>query len=315
MQRLIGNVASTSQKITLNSQELIEGSQKAQAATVQSATQLAEANESVTQQSVLTQQANEDLGQMSLQFKAISTHIETAAHQANKTKRLSQAGNTVVKNTIAQMDRIKQNSTELQQLAAGLNEKAKAIDQVMTLINGISKQTNLLALNASIEAARSENTQGQGFTVVSDEIRKLSEQTGQATLEVAEVVTKIQKDAALSVAKTIAGATSVATGITLINQTSASFTQISDKSNETSQHLARLAREILQLHAKMDSIVGGEIAHITSFAAGIAANTNKISEAGRQQKETMQEFVTVSAELSQIAAQLLALVNEFKYKK
>ncbi|KRL98832.1 hypothetical protein FD50_GL000645 [Liquorilactobacillus satsumensis DSM 16230 = JCM 12392] len=314
LQRLIGNVASTSQKITLNSQELIEGSQKAQAATVQSATQLAEANESVTQQSVLTQQANEDLGQMSLQFKAISTHIETAAHQANKTKRLSQAGNTVVKNTIAQMDRIKQNSTELQQLAAGLNEKAKAIDQVMTLINGISKQTNLLALNASIEAARSENTQGQGFTVVSDEIRKLSEQTGQATLEVAEVVTKIQKDAALSVAKTIAGATSVATGITLINQTSASFTQISDKSNETSQHLARLAREILQLHAKMDSIVG-EIAHITSFAAGIAANTNKISEAGRQQKETMQEFVTVSAELSQIAAQLLALVNEFKYKK
>ncbi|MFT8836244.1 methyl-accepting chemotaxis protein [Liquorilactobacillus satsumensis] len=251
---------------------------------------------------------------MSLQFKAISTHIETAAHQANKTKRLSQAGNTVVKNTIAQMDRIKQNSTELQQLAAGLNEKAKAIDQVMTLINGISKQTNLLALNASIEAARSENTQGQGFTVVSDEIRKLSEQTGQATLEVAEVVTKIQKDAALSVAKTIAGATSVATGITLINQTSASFTQISDKSNETSQHLARLAREILQLHAKMDSIVG-EIAHITSFAAGIAANTSKISEAGRQQKETMQEFVTVSAELSQIAAQLLALVNEFKYKK
>ncbi|WP_311406874.1 methyl-accepting chemotaxis protein [Liquorilactobacillus uvarum] len=311
LQTLIRNVAQTSKQISANSKGLLVGSKKAKLSTEQVIDQIDEANKSVDQQSYLTKQANNELGIMSDQVKEISNHIDAAARKADKTNLLSQNGNIVVKNMLEQMNRISENSIEIKDIAVSLNGKSKKIDKVMTLINGIAKQTNLLALNASIEAARAQD-HGRGFAVVSEEIRKLADQTDIATREVADVIAEIQKESDDSVRKIVQGEVIVKDGLSLIEETSSSFTLISSKSSETSQDLDQLLQEIVQIQKKMTLIVG-EVTHITQFASNIAANTDKISQSGKQQSVMMQEFVSVSENLSIIAVELTSLIDKFKY--
>lgn len=77
--------------------------------------------------------------------------------------------------------------TEVQQAA----ENAKNTDEVLNFVRNIASQTNLLGLNAAIEASRA-GEHGRGFSVVANEIRKLSNSSSQSINEINSTLTKIE---------------------------------------------------------------------------------------------------------------------------
>jgi phosphate/phosphite/phosphonate ABC transporter binding protein len=74
-----------------------------------------------------------------------------------------------------------------------LHESSREINKIVEYIQGISNQINLLSLNASIEAARAGEA-GRGFSVVAQEIKKLSDETSAATANIKKVVENINEN-------------------------------------------------------------------------------------------------------------------------
>jgi uncharacterized phage infection (PIP) family protein YhgE len=68
----------------------------------------------------------------------------------------------------------------------------KRTDQIIAMIQQIADQTKLLGLNAAIESARA-GEHGRGFSVVAEEIRRLSEQSNKSAKQVKEILSNISE--------------------------------------------------------------------------------------------------------------------------
>jgi methyl-accepting chemotaxis protein len=81
-------------------------------------------------------------------------------------------------------------NVEYSKSATQILENTASINKITEDIQYISDQTNLLALNAAIEAARA-GEHGRGFSVVAEEVRKLSDRTNQASNDITQIVGKV----------------------------------------------------------------------------------------------------------------------------
>ena len=77
--------------------------------------------------------------------------------------------------------------TEVIKTMSAINESAKKIEEIISVIDGIAFQTNILALNAAVEAARA-GEQGRGFAVVAGEVRNLAQRSATAAKEIKDLI-------------------------------------------------------------------------------------------------------------------------------
>jgi methyl-accepting chemotaxis protein len=127
-----------------------------------------------------------------------------------------------------------------------INESARKIEDIISVIDGIAFQTNILALNAAVEAARA-GEQGRGFAVVAGEVRNLAQRSASAAKEIKELI-------ADSVSKTAEGTKQVENAgqtmgeiVNSVKRVSDIIAEISAASNEQSHGIDQVNHAVTSM--------------------------------------------------------------------
>ncbi len=145
---------------------------------------------------------------------------------------------------------------------ANINESAKKIEDIISVIDGIAFQTNILALNAAVEAARA-GEQGRGFAVVAGEVRSLAQRSAGAAKEIKVLITD-------SVNKTAEGTKQVENAGKTIQEVVTSVKRVTDIIGEIAAASIEQSAGIEQVNEaimKMDDVTQQNTALVEEAAA------------------------------------------------
>jgi methyl-accepting chemotaxis protein len=236
------------------------------------------ADETSTQANVVSAAAEEvsrNVQTVATGTEEMSASIKEIAKNANEAAKIAMNAVKVADTTNATVGKLGESSVE--------------IGKVIKVITSIAQQTNLLALNATIEAARAGEA-GKGFAVVANEVKELAKETAKATEDIGQKIDAIQTDTKGAVAA--------------IGQISAVINQINDISNT-------IASAVEEQTATTNEI-GRNVAEAAKGSTEIAQNISGVAQAARSTSDGLTDAQKAAVQLSKMAADLQALVGQFK---
>lgn len=127
----------------------------------------------VTAQTRATRTLHASLAELADTVPAIAAQARATNALANEASRSAADGGAMVEAVISTM--------------SAIQDGARDIAEIVSLIDSIAFQTNILALNAAIEAARS-GSHGKGFAVVAQEVRTLSQRSAESAREIRALI-------------------------------------------------------------------------------------------------------------------------------
>ena len=226
----------------------------------------------------------------------LANTVEEVTGMASGTATLAAAGRQQLGSMETSMRQLADATCRISSRLSAIHEKAKNISTVVTTINKVADQTNLLSLNAAIEAEKA-GEYGRGFSVVAREIRRLADQEGMATVDIAEMVKEMQ--------------TAVLAGVMEMDQFNVHVRQSVNGMVRVSTQQSRVIEQVQALEPRFGRINEG-MQQQSQMARQISDSMVHLNAAARQTAASLSEFNKIAEQLNGAAHGLQEEVSRFK---
>jgi methyl-accepting chemotaxis protein len=301
MHRTAKSVALSARESGAAAREIAEGSEKL----AESATVAAQIIENLARQSADVSQSSshqlELVSQVDSHLSEAAAGVTSLAGSAQHMAAMATEGNVAVHEAVKAMVSVRDKVLFSAEKVRELDTKGKQIGDIVATIDEIAEQTNLLALNAAIEAARA-GEHGRGFAIVAEEVRKLAEQSGASTKQIADLIHSVRMTVNESVEAIEITAADTVAGAGRSERAGQILAEVLDAAELVASNAERLTT-IAQEAARSMREVAGSTKSNSDSAASIKSGTAKVSQ-------TIAEVAAVSQQSAAGAEELTAGVQD-----
>ncbi len=230
------------------------------------------------------------VSQMGDAVEQVAQNANSVAAVARETTDLAESGGQGIDKVVSSIDGLGDVTGQVVSVIGSLDRASGEIGRIVDIIRGIADQTNLLALNAAIEAARA-GEQGRGFAVVAEEVRKLAEQSAEATKEIYSLINEVQGESSRAV--------------TVMNQSQQEYNRVHSVIDEVGIYFRTIIDKIQSL--------GAQIQDVAAAAQQIAASVENVSAITAEQSASVEEVSALAQQLAGMGVAMEELTGKFKY--
>lgn len=228
----------------------------------------------------------------------IAESAQRVAQVAEETSASARDGDKAVESANASISGIRRQVDQIVEHMLDLGRKSQQIGAVLDIVSELAEQSNILAINATIEAAGAGES-GKRFSVVADEIRKLSDRVADSTKEIRALIDDMRAAVNTTVMATETGSKAVDAGSRQFDAVASSFREIAAMIETTTD----AAREI-ELSTKQQSTAVEQVNIATS---NVAQATTESEASSGQILQTSSELTGLSRDLARIIRRERAL--------
>lgn len=309
MRSLISNVKNSTNTVDSTSDSILEMTKETSSAMNEVSQTIQEVARGSQEQAMEIDKNSAHINDLALALDEVYNSIIEVNNLANNTGEQGSKGLEQVGLLIDSSTRNSMESENVNKIISEVKDSANEINTITETINQIAEQTNLLALNASIEAARAGEA-GKGFSVVADEIRKLAEQSAEATGHISSLILTMNdktNDAVEAMEKSNAAASEQ---IISVDSTKEIFDRIIQDVNELEEKIVMIKESTASMDSKKDSIVENT-QNISAVSEEISASTQEVSASSEEVTAITDTFVEHSQRLKELSSDLIDLVSIF----